>query len=139
MYAEPTRSQHREEEEEASNPLSSASDDEPIRRARMEPRFQANSDDFRVEIPECEGKIDPDEFLEWMHTVERMFEYKEVPEDKKVKLVALKLGKYASLWWTNLCSKRSRNHKSKIRTWKKMKAKLNSCFLPQTYIQECYF
>jgi len=38
--------------------------------------------------------------LEWLHIVERIFDYKEVPEDKKVKLVALKLRKYASLWWT---------------------------------------
>ena len=41
--------------------------------------------------------MDPDDFLEWMQTVERIFEYKKVPEDKKVKLVALKLRKYASL------------------------------------------
>jgi len=61
-----------------------------------------------------------------MHTVERIFEYDEVPEDKKVKLVALRLRNYASLWWTNLCAKRVRNRKSKIRTWEKMKAKLKS-------------
>jgi len=29
-----------------------------------------NSNDFKVEIPEFEGKRDPDEFLEWLHTVE---------------------------------------------------------------------
>jgi len=33
-----------------------------------------------------------------MEMVERIFEYKEIPEDKKVKLVALKLKKYAPLW-----------------------------------------
>jgi len=43
-----------------------------------------------------------------MQTVERIFEYKEILEDKKVKLVALKLRKYASLWWTNLLTKRAR-------------------------------
>jgi len=47
---------------------------------------------------EFKGKLDPDEFLEWMQTVERIFEYEEIPEDKKVKLVALKLRKYAPLW-----------------------------------------
>ena len=36
--------------------------------------------------------------MEWLHTAERIFEYKEVPKDKKVKLLALKLRKYASLW-----------------------------------------
>jgi len=57
----------------------------------------SNSNDFRIELPEFEGKPDPDEFLDWLHAVERIFEYKDVPEDKKVKLVALKLRKYASL------------------------------------------
>jgi len=37
-----------------------------------------------------------------MHMVERIFDYKDVPKDKKVKLFALRLRKYTSLWWTNL-------------------------------------
>jgi len=69
-------------------------------------------------------------------TVERIFEYKEIPEDKKVKLVALKLRKYASLWWTNLLTKRVRQGKGKIWTWEKMKAKLKAHFWPPTYIQK---
>jgi len=63
--------------------------------ARGEPRFHANNNDFRVEVPEFEGKLDPKEFLDWLHTVERIFEYKDIPNDKKVKLVALRLRKYA--------------------------------------------
>ena len=53
--------------------------------------------DFKVDILEFEGKLDPNEFLEWMQTVKRIFEYKEILAEKKVKLVALKLRKYASL------------------------------------------
>ena len=44
----------------------------------------SNSNDFRIELSEFEGKLDPDEFLDWLDTVERIFEYKDVPEDKKV-------------------------------------------------------
>jgi len=51
----------------------------------------SNSNDFRVDIPDFEGKLDPEKFLNWLSTVERVFDYKAVPEDKKVKLVALKL------------------------------------------------
>jgi len=61
-----------------------------------------------------------------------------VPEDKKVKLVALKLRKYASLWWTNLCNKRIRERKKKIHSWEKMKSKLKARFLPSSYIQDSY-
>ena len=48
-------------------------------------------------MPEFEGKLNPEEFLEWMYTVERIFEHKEAPKDKKIKLVALQLRKYTSL------------------------------------------
>jgi len=130
---EPTRFDAREEAE-ASNPMSSSSEDEPPGRTRMKPRFQANSNDFRVEIPEFEGKLDPDEFLGWMHIVERVFAYEDNLDDKKVKLVVLRLRKYASLWWTNLCAKRLSCRENKIRTWEKMKAKLKSQFLPPSYV-----
>jgi len=63
----------------------------------MDPRFQDNSKDFRVEILEFEGKLDPYENLECMHTVDKVFQHKDVPDDKKVKLVALRLRKYAFL------------------------------------------
>jgi len=52
--------------------------------------------------------------------------------------VALRLRKYASLWWTNLCAKRVRKRKSKIKTWERMKFKLKARFLPLTYAQDCY-
>ena len=80
----------------------SSNEDESPRFPRREPRQNNNFNDFKVDIPEFEGRLDPDDFLEWIQTVERVFEYKEVPDEQKVKIVALKLRKYASLWWTNL-------------------------------------
>jgi len=80
-----------------SHNVDSSSEDKTMRMARLEPRFQTNPNDFRVEIPEFEGKLDHEEFLVWIYTGERVFEYKEVPKDKEVKLVALRLRKYASL------------------------------------------
>nr|GEW58887.1 uncharacterized protein [Tanacetum cinerariifolium] len=59
------------------------------------------SNDIKVDIPEYDGKLDPDEFVEWIRTVERVFYYKETTDDNKVKIVALKLRKYASTWWSN--------------------------------------
>jgi len=69
-----------------------------------------------------------------LHIVARVFDYKYIPEDKKVKLVALRLRKYAFLWWINLCAKRAKKRKSKIRTWAKMKSKLKNRFLPLFYL-----
>jgi len=86
--------------------LVSTSEDEPLRRLRRrESRPLPNFNDFKVEIPEFEGKLDLDEFLGWMQIVERVFDLKDVPEERKVKHVALKLRKCASLWWTNRCAK----------------------------------
>jgi len=113
MNEEPVYYAPRGQEQLFSHTLDSSSEEEPLRRPRSEPRIQANSNDFSVEIPEYEGKLDPEEFLDWLHTVERVFEYKDVPEDKKVKLVALRLRKYASLWWTNLLLKELGNEKLK--------------------------
>ena len=62
MYTSPTGSVHSEENEAVSNPLSSSSEEEPLRRGRRERRPPTNSNNFRVEIPEFEGKLDPDEF-----------------------------------------------------------------------------
>ncbi|KAI4302324.1 hypothetical protein MLD38_038083 [Melastoma candidum] len=33
-------------------------------------------------------KLDPEEFIDWMYTIERIFDYEEVPEKRKVKLAA---------------------------------------------------
>ena len=57
--------------------------------------------------PKLEGKLDPEELLHWLHTVVRVFECKDIPEEKKVKLVALRLRKCAGLWWTNLFAKKA--------------------------------
>jgi len=96
--------------------VDSSSEDERSRMVRLEPRFQANPNDFRVEISEFEGKLDPEEFLDWLCTVKRVFEYMDLPEDKKLKFMALRLRKYTSVWWTNICAKWVRQRKFIIRT-----------------------
>ena len=45
------------------------------------------------------------------------------PDDKKVKLVSLKLRRNASIWWNNVLSKRAR--KGKVRFWHGEKRKRN--------------
>ena len=66
-------------------------EEESIKMTRGEPQFQATSNYFKVEVLEYEGKLDPEEFLDWLCTVNRVFEYKDNLEDNKVKLVALRL------------------------------------------------
>jgi len=72
-----------------------------------------------------------------MHAIEMIFDFREIPDKRKVKLLALKLRKDA-LWWTNLYAKRVRQRKEKIITWDKMKSKLKSHFRPPYYLKDSY-
>ncbi|KAJ0589753.1 putative nucleotidyltransferase, Ribonuclease H [Helianthus annuus] len=93
---------------------------------------------IKVEIPEFEGRAQPDEFIDWLSTVERIFDLKDIPDKYKVKLVAIKLRKYASLWWDHIKKQRAQKGKSKVRTWDKMKKLLREKFLPINYRQEAF-
>ncbi|GJX67976.1 putative nucleotidyltransferase, ribonuclease H [Tanacetum coccineum] len=93
---------------------------------------------MRVDIPMFEGRIQPDEFIDWIHTVERVFDYQDVRDDLKVKIVAIKLKKHAFVWWEQLKLKRAHENKPRIRTWEKMKRELRKKFLPDGYLQEAF-
>ncbi|KAG6528032.1 hypothetical protein ZIOFF_010169 [Zingiber officinale] len=66
-------------------------------------RYRRNNDrkksfNFKVGILYFDGRNDPNEFIDWLNSVERIFEFQEISEDRKVKFVAIKLKKYASIW-----------------------------------------
>uniref|UniRef100_A0A2N9IVE3 CCHC-type domain-containing protein n=1 Tax=Fagus sylvatica TaxID=28930 RepID=A0A2N9IVE3_FAGSY len=68
--------------------------------------------------------MQPDDFIDWLTTVERIFDFKDVPENRKVKVVAIKLRKHASIWWEHLKRQREREGRERITTWAKMKREL---------------
>ncbi|GJX79596.1 RNA-directed DNA polymerase [Tanacetum coccineum] len=43
---------------------------------------------IRTEIPEFDGKLHPDDFLDWLQTVERIFDLRDIPDNVRVKLDA---------------------------------------------------
>ena len=77
------------ESEEQNNPFALSSEEGPHRRSRIGRRHQANLNDIIVEVLEFEVKLGLDEFLESLHTAVRVFDSKQILEDKKVKLLAL--------------------------------------------------
>ncbi|XP_022023983.1 uncharacterized protein LOC110924260 [Helianthus annuus] len=93
---------------------------------------------IRTEIPEFEGKMQPDDFIDWLSTVECIFDLRQVPEPLKVKLVAIRLRKYASLWWEHVQNQRYREGKHKVETWDKMKRLMKAKFLPVNHKQESF-
>ena len=68
--------------------------------------------------------------------MERVFDFKDIWDEKKVKFVALKLRRYASKWQANVVAKRAKKGKGKIKSWTKIKGKLKDKFLPSYYLQE---
>ncbi|XP_022851940.1 uncharacterized protein LOC111373620 [Olea europaea var. sylvestris] len=94
--------------------------------------------DFRVDLPEFSGTLQAEGFIDWLNEVERILEYKEVPDRVKVKLVAIKLKGRASAWWEQLKRSRERQGKSKITNWEKMKKKMKWHFLPFGYTQTLF-
>ena len=109
----------------------------PRRHPRRKQGFQRDYD-IKVDIPEFEGRIQGDEFIDWLNTVERVFDYKDVSDGQKVKLVAIKLKKHASIWWEQLKNQRACEGKRKIATWEKMKKELRKKFLPGHYRQYAF-
>ncbi|GKD04838.1 reverse transcriptase domain-containing protein [Tanacetum coccineum] len=78
----------------------------------------------KVDIRDFEGKSHPDDFIDWLYTVERVFDIKNLSDEQKV-IVAIKLKKNAS-----------REGKPKIVSWSKIKKKLMANFLPVQFRQE---
>ncbi|GJU47499.1 hypothetical protein Tco_1204765, partial [Tanacetum coccineum] len=77
---------------------------------RNDRRWEAR---IKVEIPDFSGTLKAEEFIDWLNTVERVFEFKDTPENRKVKCVAIKLKGRASAWWEQLQLMRERRGKQK--------------------------
>ncbi|GKA82434.1 hypothetical protein Tco_0789182 [Tanacetum coccineum] len=107
---------------------------------REKPRYVNRDDPIRslglkIEILEFTGKVHPDDFIDWLSTVEWVFDVRDIPDKLKVKLVAIKLRQHASLWWDHVNKRRRIEGKSKVGTWEKMKKLRKAMFLPKNHRQ----
>ncbi|GKA44713.1 reverse transcriptase domain-containing protein [Tanacetum coccineum] len=93
---------------------------------------------MKIEIPEFTDKVHPDDFIDWLSTVERVFDVRDIPDKLKVILVAIKLRQHASLWWDHVNKRRQIEGKSKVETWEKMKKLMKAKFLPENHRQEAF-
>jgi len=63
------------------NPFGSSSESSRSSRRQIRHPREAHKD-FRVDIPKFEGKLDSDEFLDWLQIVERVFDFEDIPDEK---------------------------------------------------------
>nr|GEV79973.1 reverse transcriptase domain-containing protein [Tanacetum cinerariifolium] len=131
------------DDETLSNPSDWYDEENPFGARRQNLRGKNRDDPLRnfemkIEIPEFVGKAHPEEFIDWLSTVERIFDLPDVPDKLKVKHVAIKLRKSASLWWGHVKIQRVKDGKSKVETWAKMKKLLRTKFLHVNHRQEAF-
>ncbi|CAN0886041.1 hypothetical protein LINGRAHAP2_LOCUS15259 [Linum grandiflorum] len=101
---------------------------------------QQKHNDYRVktDIPLFYGTMRVDEFLDWLVDVDRFFDLMGVPENKQVKMVAIRLKSIAASWWDKLVFQRQCQRKAPIRTWRRMKQLMLDRFLPNDYEKILY-
>nr|GEX50222.1 reverse transcriptase domain-containing protein [Tanacetum cinerariifolium] len=68
----------------------------PLQRHRRPSPTPPQTDPIRflgigTKIPEFEGRLCPDDFLDWLRMVDRIFDFRDTPDHIKVKLVAIRL------------------------------------------------
>jgi len=111
---------------------------QPRRRARACEDSQRWKLGMQTKISKFHGDLSPEEFLDWLRDVEEILEFKKVPTNARVALVATRLRGRAAAWWQQLKLSRTRMGKSKITDWEKMTQKLRAQFLPLNFQKLSY-
>ena len=87
-------------------------------------------------IPEYDGKLKPDEFMDWLVCVENIFAHNPMTDGHKIILVATRFRNYATIWWAELHRKRRNQQIDLVDTWTKMENLLKQKFLPVNYSRD---
>ncbi|CAA7036099.1 unnamed protein product [Microthlaspi erraticum] len=93
---------------------------------------------FKLDLPDFHGTLKPEEVLDWISSVEELLEFKQVPDQMRVPLVATRFKGRASAWWQQVKEQRVRARKERIASWDKLKRLLGKSFLPFNYERTLY-
>lgn len=121
---------------ESEDSLSSHEDVLPLHHNRERDHHNHwDSSDFIISIPEFHGvSSSAEDFLDWLVAVEEILDFKRVPEEHRVSLVATSFRGCAAAWWNRFKLKRSRTFgKEKLDSWDKLKKHMKRVFLPDNY------
>ena len=88
---------------------------------------------FRSEAPTFDGDLGPKGYVDWEGEINQFFEGCNLIEEKKCRLVDLKLVHQARLYWKIVERTIRLRGYEPIVTWRKMKAKLREKYLPMSY------
>lgn len=85
-----------------------------------------------------DGNLSTKGLIDWIGELDRYFDYEEVEEDKKVKLVVTKLKGHETLWLDSVQVERKKKNKVVIKSWDRMVSKMRGKFLPKDYQLSLY-
>ncbi|GJY79710.1 reverse transcriptase domain-containing protein [Tanacetum coccineum] len=145
MNKHSNRNVHGTNDEQSENPFGEDDDSSSDEQSGRRPRRNQREDNrrwesrMRVNIPDFAGDtLSLEGFIDWLVVVEEVFEFKEVPENKRVSLIATKLHGRASAWWQQLKLTRERVGKPRITSWQKIKKCMRANFIPHNYQWQMY-
>lgn len=132
-----SNSQHSEEDDDEDvNPFANRREQRRLPMRRQDHgRWESG---FKLDIPEFEGSLEAADFLDWIADVEETLDFKDVPQDKRVSLVATRFHGRATAWWRKLKQTRVRQGKQKINSSEKMLKHMRTEFLPHNYSRTLY-
>ena len=82
--------------------------------------------------------IPGDRILDWINAVEDFLEFKEVPEEKWVPLMATRFRGRIAAWWQQTKFTRNRQGKQKISSLEKLTKHMRVAFLLHNYSRQTY-
>ena len=88
---------------------------------------------LRLEFPTYDGSLVAEHLIDLISGLDKYFEYDEVEEDKRVRLVVMRLKGHASLWWNTVQVEIRRKNKPLTKIWDRMAAKMRANFFPRDY------
>ncbi|GFZ13820.1 hypothetical protein Acr_24g0000100 [Actinidia rufa] len=102
-------------------------------------RALENTDqNIQIHVSKFEGKLNADEYCDWIASLEAFFDWKDLSDERKVQFVATKLKGHALIGWQQYQRNRDRRGIPRVSTWAEMKVKLDEKFLPLDYSQTLY-
>ena len=105
---------------------------------RLACALESTDRSIQVHVQDFEGKLNADDYCDWVASLEAFFEWKDLSDERKVQFVATKLKGHALIWWQQYQRSRDRRGIPRVNTWAEMKLKLDEKFLPLDYSQTLY-
>lgn len=93
---------------------------------------------FHSDIPELHGTLSPEDFTDWLNTVEEILMFRQVPDDMQVPLVATRFKGRAMGWRQQLKQSRRQHNKPSINSWACLTKHMRRAFLPYNYEHTLY-